>query len=95
MIYVFVELKIKDFKKFEKFEKKALAIISQYGGELIAAFETQHEKNSGEEIHILSFPNNDQLNAYLNDEGLHDLQELRKSAIESTLVKTSTKIKNY
>jgi uncharacterized protein (DUF1330 family) len=95
MIYVLVELRVKSFKNFEKFEKKAIAIMSRYGGDLLMAFESQRDKDSGEEIHLLSFPSNDKLNEYLNDDELHQLQELRQSAIESTIVKTSTKIKNY
>ena len=96
MIQVLVELTVKDFEALAKFESQALAIVSKYNGRLISAFETERMPDgSGEEIHLLEFPNEESLNNYRNDSALANLTSLRESAILATQIKLSKRQKNY
>jgi len=96
MLNILVKLAVKDFELFETFEKQAALIMSKYDGRIISAFEiARNPDGSGEEIHILEFPNEDTFNRYRADADLAKLSELRQRAIADTEVQMSVRIKTY
>ena len=96
MIYILVILEVKDFNAFELFEQQAAKIMEQYQGRIISAFETRRETdNSGEEIHVLEFPDEAAFSDYRSDSSLAKLADLRSQAILKTEVKISYCMKNY
>ena len=96
MINILVRLSVKDFDLFETFEKQAAMIMSKYDGRIISAFEiARNPDGSGEEIHILEFPNEDTFNRYRADAELAKLSELRQQAIAGTEVQMNLCIKTY
>ena len=94
MIQIYVRLTVKDFGLLEQFEQQAVAVMGQYNGSVIAAFETVHNADdTGEEIHILEFPSADDFAAYRQDTTMAELSALREQAIAGTEVKVSLKLK--
>lgn len=86
----------KRFDLLGQFEQQAVAIMGQYNGKVIAAFETAHHNDgTGEEIHILEFPAEDDFTAYRNDAVLAQLSALREQAISEAEVKVSMTLKSY
>jgi len=95
LIKIFVRLYVSDFVAFERFERNAIKILANYGGSLVEAFETKRSGSSGEEIHILEFPDRESFERYRHDPDLRNLSELREKAIFKTEVQESIAIKNY
>jgi len=96
VINVLVTLEVKDFELFAVFEKKAVKIMRSYGGNLLRAFETiRNEDGSGQEIHLLEFPNDAAFAEYRSDSRLIEHAELRKKAIDSMVVVISGVLKEY
>lgn len=96
MVYVLVEIEVLNFQALQQFESRAAAIMNKYSGKILAAFETERQANdSGKEIHLLSFPSQDNFVSYRNDPELAALGNLRASAISNTQITLSTAIKNY
>ena len=96
MLHVLVRLTVKDFASLAQFEPHAAQIMAGYGGQIIAAFETVHNSDgSGEEVHLLSFPDEAAFNAYKNDATLKSLTALRKQAIAATAISVSIQSKIY
>ena len=96
MINVLIRLEVKDFEALEKFEKQAVAIMIRYRGRLVSAFETaRSEDGTGEEVHVLEFPNKEAFALYRDDDSLANLAGLRNQAILSTEVQISLHPKYY
>ena len=96
MITLYVHLKIRDFNAFEQFEREAVKIMYKYRGRIVHAFEIiRNADNSGEEIHILEFPNSEAFSAYRADHSLAALSTLRNRAISATEIKSSIRLKSY
>lgn len=95
MISIFVRLHVADFSAFEEFERSALKIAQRYGGRLISAFEVKRSGNSGEEIHILEFPDQKNFDSYRLDPDLKKLSKLRAKAISKTEIEQSISVKHY
>ncbi len=96
MINILVTLDVKDFDLLTTFENKAAEIMRSHGGDIIRAFETfRNEDGSGQEIHLLEFPNDAAFAAYRSDPQLLELAEIRNKAITSTNVVISSHVKTY
>ncbi len=95
MINILVTLEVKDFDKLAIFESMAAKIMHSYGGCIVRAFETFREGLSGQEIHVLEFPNEAAFAEYRSDSRLIEHAELREDAIKSMTVMTSSTVKNY
>lgn len=96
MITILVRLEVKDFSALEEFESQAARIMQNYQGRISSAFETIRKPDgSGEEIHILEFPNEESFANYRADKSLAALSSLRNKAISNTEVKISVSIKSY
>lgn len=96
MIHILVKLSVKNFELFEAFEKQAAVIMDKYDGHILSAFETVREPDgSGEEVHILEFPNHEAFNQYRSDTDLAELASLREQAIANTEVQISLCLKDY
>tara|TARA_R110001592_G_scaffold997_2_gene5845 strand:- start:2482 stop:2808 length:327 start_codon:yes stop_codon:yes gene_type:complete len=95
MLIILAELQVRDFEAFERFESLAIKVMAKYGGELISAFETQRQANTGVEIHLLSFPSTEAFEQYRADGELAALRNLREIAIEGTTLTFSETPKEY
>lgn len=96
MINILVTLEVKDFHLLSTFENKAAEIMRSHGGDIVRAFETdRNEDGSGQEVHLLEFPNDASFAAYRSDPRLLELTEDRNKAIYSTTVITSSHVKTY
>lgn len=96
MINIFVKLGVKDFELLKEFEGQASKIMKLYQGRIMCAFETMRQPdNTGEEIHVLEFPNETCFMNYKKDEVLAQLADLREQAISSTEVQVSLDVKIY
>ena len=89
-------LQVRDFEALELFERKASEIMSDHGGRIVTAFETnRNEDGSGEEVHLLEFRNEECFTNYRNDERYLALKSLREKAISNTEVKVELRDKSY
>lgn len=98
MIKVVAVLAVKDSFAFDEFESMAVSIMRSHGGKLVAAFETKSDESTDclfTEVHYLEFPNQESFDNYRNDPELLSLADLRSSAISSTQVYVSSKLKEY
>jgi uncharacterized protein (DUF1330 family) len=96
MITLLVSLTISDFGLFEEFETEAAAIMADYGGEIVQAVELEHHAdNSGEELHLVTFPDQHAFSSYRADRRLKALATLRERAISATSVRTVLRNKTY
>ena len=79
--------------EFEEFERQALSLVRQHGGELLHALEpiaTSPSTHLPDEVHILRFPSQRALDDYRADPALLGLAELRKEAIADTKLLIAT-----
>jgi uncharacterized protein (DUF1330 family) len=96
MINILVTIKVKNFSLLTEFESIAAKVMHQHGGCIVRAFEIQRDKDgSGEEVHLLEFPNMSAFNNYRSDSLLEQYSDLRLRAIESTHVTISIRQKSY
>jgi uncharacterized protein (DUF1330 family) len=96
MINILVTLEVKDFYSLTLFETKATEIMRSHGEHIVSAFETlRNEDNSGQEVHLLEFPNDAAFAEYRADSRLLEHTELRNKAINSINVVKSRTLKNY
>jgi len=98
MIQIVVLYEVKDKISFEKFKRKAINIMNNYGGKLISAFEPENNESTGnsiDEIHYLEFSNIEKFNNYRKDPELLELASLRNKAISNTIIYISKRLKHY
>ena len=96
MINILVILEVKDFDALTTFERIAVKIMRSHGGDIVKAFETSRgEGQSGQEVHLLEFPNEKAFAKYRADLRLLEHAELRDQAIQSTKVMKSSIFKSY
>ncbi|HFU75748.1 MAG TPA: DUF1330 domain-containing protein [Arcobacter sp.] len=89
VIYIIVELEIREPQSFVSFETKAVSIMKKYNGRLVMAFEPDRQYSSSinaNEVHVLQFDSLLDFKNYRNDEELKGLVALRKKAIANTTV---------
>jgi uncharacterized protein (DUF1330 family) len=80
------------------FEEEALALVRQFGGELLAAFKPANADNSADipdEIHLLRFPSQAAFDAYRNSPETAALAPKRTAAIRKTVIFLSEEIITY
>lgn len=96
MIYItqFIYIKEGQESVFNEFESFAIPIISKYGGELELRTRPQKEsKNEGTmetpyEIHLVSFPSEQNFQAFLKDKERNKYVHLKEQSIKTiTLIK--------
>jgi uncharacterized protein (DUF1330 family) len=92
-LIVIASLKVKPGRRdlFDDFERQALTIAAQHGGDLLHAIRPTGNLPAGElpdEVHILRFPDERAFEAYRADPALIALAPLRAEAILSTSVLT-------
>ena len=81
--------KVSDFLEFER---KAFALMAQYNGKIIqrirpdAACFIEGEKEKPYEIHIVSFPDESDLQAYLADDNRQAIKHLKDKSVKSILM---------
>ncbi len=96
MINILVTLEVKDFNVLDLFESKAVQIMHSHGGAIIRAFETVRKNDhSGQEVHLLEFPNEAAFAEYRSDSRHLEHAELRGKAIESMTFVKSCILKSY
>jgi len=96
VINVLVSIEVKDFDALASFECKANNIMGAHGGKIASAFETKRNADgSGQEVHLLEFPDEKSFSEYRSDPRLEKLIDLRNQAIISISVTTSIKLKTY
>jgi len=94
--HILVKLGVKDFELLKEFEVQASRIMRLYQGRIVCAFETiRHPDGTGEEVHVLEFPNETCFMDYTKDEALAKLAYLRNKAISHTDVQVSLDVKTY
>lgn len=89
VIYIIVELEIREPHAFVSFETKAVSIMKKYNGRLVTAFELNRQYSSStnaNEVHVLQFDSQLDFENYRNDEEIKGLVALRKKAIANTTV---------
>ena len=98
MINIIAILEVKNREEFNKFETQAIQIMRSHGGKLVTAFEPDILSASDSdsiEVHYIQFPDLDKYNNYRADPALAALSQLRSSAIRSTQLYVSDKVKDY
>lgn len=96
MYKLLVTLQVLDFQALDEFERRASKVMADYQGKIICVFETKRNENgSGEEFHIVEFPNKDDFDSYRNDPRLQELHRLREKAISGAEIQIVTKEKSY
>ena len=96
MYKILVILQVLDFQALNAFERKASKVMADYQGKIIWAFETiRNEDGSGEEVHIVGFPREEDFTNYRNDPRLQELRDLRAKAISGTEIKIGINEKSY
>lgn len=81
---------------FLQFEEVALAVMKKYGGSLLQRIRPPREafiEGEGEppyEIHVVTFPTQDALDAFLRDEDRRAILHLKEQSIRSALVLQGT-----
>lgn len=89
MIYIVVELEIREPQAFVSFETKAVSIMKKYNGRIVTAFELNRQYSSStnaNEVHVIQFDSLLDFENYKNDEELKELVTLREKAIANTTV---------
>ncbi len=96
MINVLVTIEVKDFNSLTAFETEAVKIMSSYNARMITAFETQrNDDGTGQEVHLLEFPDELSFSNYRSDRRFNTLTDLREKAINSIEVISSRVLKLY
>lgn len=97
MITVIAVLKIKDSAAFHEFESQAIAFLKDFGASLLHCYPVDNNANhlDAEEIHILSFPDEESLSRYQANPALLALADLRVKAISSTKIYIASSEKQY
>lgn len=93
---ILVTLEVSDFEALAIFETTAVTIMKKHHGRLVSAFETERRPDgSGQEIHLIEFPNKKSFSEYRKDPELMNNSDIRNKAISKTTIKISIKTKSY
>lgn len=89
MIYAYVHLKIDNPDSLAKYREYAGEALAKHGGALVAASKDVSLLEGNVEVPdmgaILSFPDKDKALAWIHDEALQDVHELRRNGGQSTI----------
>lgn len=96
MFKLLVMIDVKNFLKFEAFEKEAADIIAEYQGRILAAYEIARDPSgSGKEVHLVEFPDRQAYENYRKDQRFDFLNSLRDDAISAVQLFDVIAEKNY
>ena len=96
MINILVTINVKNFDALEVFERRAVEIMRDHDGNMVSVFEIERNPDgSGQEIHLIQFPDEENFLSYRTDSRLTEYADLRGKAIESMEVVMSSKVKSY
>lgn len=96
MYKILVILQVRNFQALDEFEREALNIMSDHGGRIASVFETRRSADgSGEEVHVVEFPDVGNYENYRNDGRHGGLRTLRERAISHTELKVCLNEKSY
>ena len=98
MIYVVVHLYAGPggINALRTYEREAIKIAREYGAELISAFVPQNSgENAPDEIHLMTFPSEERLEDYRNDQGRLHLQNEHQDSIADANIYISSDIIEY
>ena len=71
MYKLLVTLQVRNFQTLAEFEAQAAHVMAGYNGRIASAFETvRNEDGSGEEVHLVEFPLEEDFIRYKNDASL-------------------------
>jgi uncharacterized protein (DUF1330 family) len=75
-------------REFERFEARAVRIMSRYGGriERRVGFPAAEDASTPHEMHVLSFPDRDAFERYRRDPDVQAVANERAEAIRDTVV---------
>jgi antibiotic biosynthesis monooxygenase (ABM) superfamily enzyme len=71
---------------FERFESEAAKIMGRYGGALERRIVCPSADSQPDEVHIVTFPDEDSYARYRSDYELRTLADLRTRAIRNTVI---------
>src|SRR5712692_8533717 len=73
---------------FEEFERSASNIMSRYGGKIERriSLPSHDDPSQPDEVHLVSFPDQDSFDRYREDPEVQALDDLRARAIRQTIV---------
>ena len=93
---VIATLDVIDFTQLQHFETKVAPIMQSVGAKILHAIETnRYEDGSGEEIHILYFPDIESFERYKSKTRDDAIQKLRSAAISKIDIKIERQSKTY
>lgn len=96
MFKILAILQVRDFQALDEFERKASGIMSEYGGRIAGVFETgRNADGSGEEVHVVEFPDVERYENYRRDGRHSELTTLRERAVSHTEIKVCLSEKSY
>lgn len=96
MIYLIANIQVKDFERFEIFERLISTYLADVGAMIVTALEIEkNEDGTGEEVHILQFPDLNAFETYKRVTSTDEVRGLGEEAIESLSLKRARARKTY
>ena len=89
MVVATVTIRPDAYETFRAFERLAVGIMARYGGKVERVIVADRREQGGKlkEVHVVSFPDEDRMMAYLSDEELDGHIHLREaSALHTELI---------
>lgn len=85
-LVVILTVRSEALDKFRTFEKRAATVMAKYGGaiERTVVIPPARTGDFVKEVHLVTFPNEQALLAYQNDEDLKKLSHLRQESVVQT-----------
>lgn len=85
-VIAFLYLKPGGEAEFERFESAAAKIMARYGGSIERRIACTPSDSQPNEVHILTFPDEQSFGRYRNDAELQALSPIRARAIRQTVI---------
>lgn len=96
MYKILAILQVRNFQALDEFERRASVIMSEHGGRIASVFETRRNADgSGEEVHVVEFPDVERYENYRLDDRHGELKALRERAVSCTEIKVCLSEKSY
>jgi len=96
-LVVILTVRSEALDKFRTFEKRAATVMAKYGGAIERTVVVPPSRTGDfvKEVHLVTFPNEQALLAYQNDEGLKKLSHLRQESVVQTEIMVGEDGPNY
>lgn len=89
-------LRVTDFEALARFEHSVAPILSSVGAKILHAIEVhRHADGTGEEVHVLYFPDEESFENYKIKTNDESIKNLRSTAISSIDIKIEKAHKQY